>query len=84
MKRFKKGQLYKFDWNDTYSHEGWFNESEIEALTLHVFQSTVGFFIAKRGDWYIIATHYNPHEPFKSWGTICWIPHKCIRAVQRL
>ena len=83
--KLKKGEIYKFEWNDTYSFDGWFNEKDIEELTVPgLFQNTVGFYIKTYLDWHLIGAHMNDHDGFKPYGNICWIPKKCVKKITLL
>lgn len=80
----KKGHIYLFEWNDTYSYTKWVDEEDIDELTQKVVQSSTGIFVKETKDWYIIAMHKNPHDNFRPWGTPCWIPKQCVKKVRRL
>jgi hypothetical protein len=82
--RLTKGKQYRFDWLDTYSFIGWHNEEEINDLTMKCLQKTVGFFVKEIKDWYVLATHHNPHNNFKDWGTVCWIPKKSVKKIKNV
>lgn len=85
MKSPKKGKIYRFEWNDTYSFDGWKNEEEIKELTLkNPLQITIGFFIEETDRWYIIGTNKNSHEHYKTWGCITWIPRGVVEKIQEL
>ena len=83
--KLQKGQIYKIEWNDTYDHQGWHSEEEIDSKTVnHHFQETVGYYIKKTEDWFIFCTHYNPHENFCAYGMVNWIPRGCIIGIKKL
>lgn len=85
MKNLVQGKPYLFEWNDTYSFQGWFTENEIDEKTLHrPLQTSYGIYLKTSGPWYIIATHKNTNGPYKPWADINWIPKGAVERVMRL
>ena len=83
--KLKKGHVYQFEWNDTYTYQGWHNMASIEAKTCeHGFQTTVGFYLKTISEWHVIAMHYNAQEGFDPFGNICWIPKGCVISAKKL
>lgn len=83
-KKLKKGEKYLFQWDDTYSQSGWYNESEIEGITYNDTQETIGIFVRETDRWYVVAAHKNSHPSFKGWGNIDFLPIGAVRKIVRL
>lgn len=79
--KLEKGKVYLFEWNDTYGQTGWKDMEDIDASTVPVLQSSVGFFVKRTEDWYIIAMHHNTDLTFKEWGNVHWIPRGAVKSV---
>lgn len=83
----QEGVVYSFSWNDTYSNGGWFTEAELDEKTViqaSELHTSVGYFVKQSGAWFIIATHRNPHDGFRTWGDLNWIPVGAVTNVRAL
>lgn len=86
-KKLKRGDKYEFLWLDTYNFIGWHFEDDIDGRTIdREFQSTIGFFIKRVKDWYVVAMMRNPNYElgFPQWGNICYIPCSAIKNITNL
>ena len=83
-KKLKKGEIYKFEWNDTYGLGGWYDEDQIDDRTVDgIYQISTGFLIKETKDWYILATHHNKNDTldFPTWGAVSWIPKGSVQTI---
>ena len=86
IKKLKVGKIYKIEWDDTFSFNGWYDDEGLKSKTkdMNYLQKSVGIFAGEYQGYIIIATHENPNKDFNGWGHPDWIPRGCIKKIKEL
>jgi hypothetical protein len=77
MKEIKPKKI-EVRWNDTFSNQGWWDESDIKEKLSNMpyLNTTTGYLVGETKDWLILAMSYEPKS--NVWGCIKHIPKGCI------
>ena len=87
-KKLKFGDKYEIGWIDTFSHNGWFSDKEIERLSKNAesYIWSTGYFVSEVSGFIILASQFisNDFNATDRYGHPNWIPKGCISVIHKV